>query len=215
MYVYIYIYHYISTCVCVPGETIPISTLHFFICLCWIQVFTETPRETTAWRRKQSNGKNRGMLMLQAAGNVLSQQFLLIVFVLFLFERSQAICRIFRHHFATWDSKILRLRNLSQDTIPMQCFAIYPNWWDENLGDSYTRMNITSSPQQKACLFVRPRPARAKPANLKQKRSHVLGENSKNHLFFSLQSKSKQLKPVSPADLPDKHIQNQVMFRKD
>ena len=53
---YVYIYHYISTCVCVPGETIPISTLHFFICLCWIQVSRKHPG------KQQRDGGSKAMV---------------------------------------------------------------------------------------------------------------------------------------------------------
>lgn len=122
------------------------------------------------------------MLMIRAAGNVLSQ-FLRIVFVLFLCGRPMAICSNFRHHFATWHSKLLRLRNFSQDTMPKNnvCQCIQTDEMkilEISISELISQVRLN---RKHASLYTR---AQRGNTNLKQNGSHVLGEPPKRSPVF-------------------------------
>lgn len=160
MYMYVYI---LSTCVCARGNDPHLHSPLFHL-LVLDPGFTETPRETTAWRRKQSNGKARARSCFKRQGMCLASSF----FGLSLF----CFCLKDPRQSAEFSAITLQLGIL--------------NSWDSG---TFLRTRFLCNVLQ--CIQT----------------------DEMKILEIPIPELISQ--PVSPADLPDKNIQNQVMFRKD
>ena len=169
IYMCIYIYKYTCICtyiyirVCARGNDPHLHSPLFHL-LVLDPGFTETPRETTAWRRKQSNGKTRARSCFKRQGMCLASSF----FGLSLF----CFCLKDPRQSAEFSAITLQLGIL--------------NSWDSG---TFLRTRFLCNVLQ--CIQT----------------------DEMKILEIPIPELISQ--PVSPADLPDKNIQNQVMFRKD